>query len=168
MVRTRVLSSQQLAELWQEHAAALLLLARSYGEPAEDCVQEAFIRLATQDPVPDSPVAWLFRVVRNEAVSQLRSQKRRHDRESLVARAQPRWFEAGSDDQSIDAEQITRGLATLHDEIQNIVVAHIWGNMTFREIADAFDISRATAHRMYQQGIQQLQRIVKANDEVKK
>ncbi len=155
-----MLSSQQLAELWEKHAGALLLLARTYGEPAEDCVQEAFIRLATQDPVPDSPVAWLFRVVRNEAVSQLRSQRRRSDRESLVAREQPRWFEADANGYSADMELITRGLATLHAETRDILVAHIWGNMTFREIADAFDVSRATAHRVYQQGIQQLQKIV--------
>jgi len=157
-----VLSSQQLADLWHRHSAALLLLARSYGEPAEDCVQEAFIRLATQEPIPDSPVAWLFRVVRNEAVSQLRSQKRRCDREAVVAREQPPWFESATAavGNSAEIDEIKRGLTTLEDTTRDILVAHIWGNMTFREIADAFDVSRATAHRVYQQGIQQLQKIV--------
>jgi len=157
-----VLSSKQLAELWRRHSAALLLLARSYGEPAEDCVQEAFIRLATQEPVPDSPVAWLFRVVRNEAVTQLRTQKRRCDRESLVAHEQPQWFEAPATVENVvaDIDEIKRGLATLENATRDILVAHIWGNMTFREIADAFGVSRASAHRTYRQGIQQLQKIV--------
>jgi RNA polymerase sigma factor (sigma-70 family) len=164
MVRPRVLSSQKLAQLWREHSATLLLLARSYGESAEDCVQEAFIRLATQEPIPDSPVAWLFRVVRNEAVSQLRSQKRLCDRESLVAREQPRWFEpaAAVDDNFADIDEIKRGLAALEDTTRDILAAHIWGNMTFREIADAFGVSSATAHRSYQLGIQRLQKIVES------
>ena len=164
MVRPRVLSSQQLAEFWREHSAALLLLARSYGGPAEDCVQEAFIRLAIQEPIPDSPVAWLYRVVRNEAVSQIRSQRRRRDRESAVASKQPLWFEPSSvtEDDIADIDQLGRCLAALETNIRDVVVAHIWGNMTFREIAEAFEMSRTKAHRVYQQGIRQLQQMIHA------
>lgn len=157
-----MLSSKQLADLWNEHAAALVLLARTYGEAAEDCVQEAFIRLAIQEPIPQSPAAWLFRVVRNEAVTQMRSQQRRRDRESRVARDRPQWLESPSftEDGWGDVDEIQRGLAALEDTIRDVVVAHIWGNMTFREIAEAFDISRAKAHRCYQQGIHDLQRLM--------
>ena len=89
-----MLSSQQLAELWRQHSAALLLMARPYSDFAEDCVQEAFIRLATQESVPDSPLAWLVQVVRNESINQLKSRHRRHDREAVAASRQPRWFES--------------------------------------------------------------------------
>lgn len=158
-----MLSSKQLAELWHEHAAALVLLARPYGDAAEDAVQEAFLRLAVQEPVPHSPAAWLYRVVRNEAVSQTRSQRRRRDRESRVAGEQPQWLEgpAFTADLIADAEEVQRGLASLDDAARDIVVAHIWGSMTFRELGDAFGISRAKAHRLYQQGIQQLQLCLK-------
>ncbi|MCA9066602.1 MAG: hypothetical protein KDA96_26225, partial [Planctomycetaceae bacterium] len=67
-----VISPEQLHHLWQQHTAALLLLARGYCRgidvSPEDCVQEAFVRLATQCPVPDCPRAWLLRVVRNLAI----------------------------------------------------------------------------------------------------
>lgn len=43
------------------------------------------------------------------------------------------------------------------DEVQReIMIAHIWAHMSFRQIADAFAISPATAHRQYQMGLAQL------------
>ena len=161
-MRRRVLSSQQLTELWHSHAAALLLLARGRCSAPEDCVQEAFIRLATQEPVPDSPVAWLYRVVRNEAVSQVRSQERRRVREERVARARAVWFASppGSPAESIGSEEIERALRQLSDDTRDIMVAAIWGEMTFQEIADAFGISKATAHRIHQRGLETLRRLL--------
>ena len=47
-------------------------------------MQEALIELARQPRVPASPVAWLYRVVRNRAISQFRSARRRERREQLA------------------------------------------------------------------------------------
>ncbi len=162
-----MLSAKQLAELWSDHSAALLLLARTYGESADDCVQEAFIRLAVQQPVPDSPVAWLFRVVRNEAVSQQRSRRRRRRRELAVGCQQSCWFDESSANPSglVDTEELQESLAALEPEVRDVVVTNIWGGRTFREIADTFGISRARAHRLYQQGLRELrQRLVERLD----
>ena len=38
----------------------------------EDSVQEAFVELSRQRTLPRQPVAWLFRVVRNRAISAAR------------------------------------------------------------------------------------------------
>ena len=60
-----MLSSKELAGLWKSHSAPLLLIARGHcgaiaNGAAEDCVQEAFVRLATQDPEPRDPAGWSF------------------------------------------------------------------------------------------------------------
>ncbi|HIG36326.1 MAG TPA: sigma-70 family RNA polymerase sigma factor [Oceanospirillaceae bacterium] len=167
--RSGVLSAAQLSTLWQKHAAALLLLARSRCDSPEDCVQQAFIRLATQEPEPDCPLAWLATVVRNEALSHSREQNGRRRREKIAAYDRPRWFQLSheilTDTPSVD--ELQNALLTLDDETREIVIAHVWTGMTFRQIAEAFDISRATAHRRYENGLQDLRRVMDAASDLK-
>ena len=70
-----------LQRLLDEHGAALELFAAQWTEAPEDCVQEAFLQLVRQPLPPDRIVAWLFRVVRNRAISLQRaaSTRRRQD-----------------------------------------------------------------------------------------
>lgn len=157
-----MLSSEELSLLWQQHAPALLLIARGYCRSAngvaEDCVQEAFIRLARQEPQPNIPSAWLLTTVRNAAIDAVRSHQRRTQREQIVAGDRPLWFEP-VDTLNLDSpstERIQNALQELDDSTRDIVVAHLWNNMTFRQIASAFDLSAATAHRKYENGIEQL------------
>ena len=58
-----------LGRLIDRHAPALELYARQWCDTAEDVVQEAFVKLAGQNPAPDHPAAWLFRAVRNGALN---------------------------------------------------------------------------------------------------
>ena len=132
------------------------------GCDADDCVQEAFIRLAVQDPIPEDPVAWLARVVRNAAIDAIRSNRRRAGRETEVAAERPAWLEpvnlSALDNPS--PLEIQHALATLEDVTRDIVVAHIWNQMTFRQIAEAFELTPATTHRKYEAGIEALRKVM--------
>src|SRR5262245_42696142 len=75
----------QLAKLIESQAASLQLWVRSRCESCEDVVQEAFCRLAVQEPAPDNPTAWLYRVCRNLAEKQRLSDVRRRKRERICA-----------------------------------------------------------------------------------
>src|SRR3954470_11679359 len=66
-----------LSRLLDKHSAALVLYAQQWCDGPEDVVQEAFIQLMQQKPLPQNVVGWLYRVVRNGAASQSRSQSRR-------------------------------------------------------------------------------------------
>ncbi|MEZ6131539.1 MAG: sigma-70 family RNA polymerase sigma factor [Planctomycetaceae bacterium] len=162
-----MLTSDELTTLWKRHSAALLLIARGHcgaiaNGAAEDCVQEVFIRLATQEPPPNDPTAWLFTAVRNAAIDAVRSQQRRVKREHAVAVGQPLWLEP-IDAASIDrpsADELQQALRQLDDITRDIVVAHLWNDMTFRQIATAFDLSPATAHRKYDAGLAQLRTLM--------
>ena len=132
------------------------------GGDADDCVQEAFIRLATQNPIPDDPVAWLARVVRNAAIDAIRSNQRRTDREAEAMAQRPAWLKP-VDSSALDnpsPHEIQQALAALQDVTRDIVVAHIWNQMTFRQIAEAFDLSPATTHRKYEAGIEALRKLM--------
>ncbi len=137
------------------------------GCDAEDCVQEAFIRLATQLPIPDDQIAWLARVVRNAAIDAIRSNRRRAGRENEVAAERPAWQEPvdSSELDSPSPHEIQQALAGLEDVTRDIVVAHIWNQMTFRQIAEAFDLPPATTHRKYEAGIEALRTLMTTQKE---
>jgi RNA polymerase sigma-70 factor (ECF subfamily) len=144
-----------LARLFDAHAAALRLYARQWCEvsDAEDAVQEAFLSLARQSVWPDQVAAWLYRVVRNTAISGMRS---RHRRLKLEARASSGevWFSSADD--KIDAQNATRALAELELDCREVIVARIWGGLTFDQIARLQGCSLTTAHRRFQEGLAQL------------
>ena len=126
---------------------ALLLLSRTYGDSAEDCVQECFIRLAIQEPGHDNPKARPFRAERHASNSQVRSAQRRREWEFAVFRERLRWFETRpvEDNELPDADQLQNALSKLEHQTRDLIVAHIWANMTFRDIASAFDLKTVVA-----------------------
>ena len=153
-----MLSSSQIADLWNQHAAALQLLARARCNVAEDCVQEAFARLATEEPAPEDAVAWLARVVRNEAISQFRKDQRRRRREDVFVHERSPWLQPPDSlkDDVIAADEIQQGLLRLDAESREIIIAHLWTGLSFRQIAEAFGISSSAVHRHYQAALSQL------------
>jgi len=156
-----VIGADELANLWRKHAASLSLLCRLRCSSPEDCVQEAFIRLAREVPVPDDPVAWLARVARNEALSRWRSEQRRRHREQLVAAERPAWFiepRLGGDSTLASPAEIQSALQQLDESTREIVVAHLWSGLSFRQIAKAFDLSSSAAHRQYTAGLEQMKK----------
>src|SRR5579872_1262039 len=106
------MSPEQLARLVEQHAAALTLYARQWCAAPEDVVQDAFVKLAAQRTPPENVAAWLYRVVRNGALSAARAEKRRRHYESAVAAHAANWF-LPSDFTGLDAESATAALAAL-------------------------------------------------------
>lgn len=119
-------------------------------------MQEAFIRLASQEPVPADCLAWLVRVVRNAAIDASRSHRRRTAREQSTAIARRDSFEPEILSSGITSDDVLQALTMLDSETRDVVIAHIWNNLSFRQIADAFEISHATAHRRYEAGLIEL------------
>jgi RNA polymerase sigma-70 factor (ECF subfamily) len=118
-------------------------------------VQEAFVQLAKQVKAPDEPAAWLFRAVRNGALSARRSALRRKRHETAAAEERSDWFESRPET-TVDASAAAAALAGLYEELREAVVAHLWGGLTFEQIGTLTDTSSSTAHRRYEQGLKML------------
>jgi RNA polymerase sigma factor (sigma-70 family) len=144
-----------LGRLVDQHSAVLLLYARQWCDAPEDVVQEAFIKLAGQKRQPDNPIAWLYRVVRNGALSLARSTRRRRQHETYAAAHTPGWFDP-SDGTRLDADDAARALANLPIEQRETIIAHLWGGLTFEQIGDLSLVSTSTAHRRYLAGLSAL------------
>ncbi len=138
-----------LGRLLGRHGAALELYARQFCQCAEDCVQEALVELARQAEMPDDALPWLYRVVRNKAISASRSAARRRQRETAIARRTQAWFTPSPED-AVDAESAVTGLESLPQEQREAVVAHVWGGLTFNEIGRLAGVSGSTVHRRYE------------------
>ena len=144
---------EQLGELVDRHAAALVLYARQWCACPEDVVQTAFLKLVRLRIPPDNLLPWLYRVVRNGAIDASRAARRRHKYESAAATAAPRWFAPSDDPTGLDARSAAEALAQLPTETREIIVAHLWGGLTFEQIAAAVGGSASTAYRRFALGL---------------
>ena len=149
------MDARRLAQLIDERAAGLVLYARQWCATPEDVVQEAFVKLAALSHPPDQPGAWLYRVVRNAALSAARGDARRRRHEAAASRAEA-WF--GPTEGQLDAVAASQALAALAGDLREPVVAHLWGKLTFVQIGELMGISAATAHRRYLEGLAELRR----------
>lgn len=98
-------SPQNLAAIWRECAAGLGLLARARCDTPEDCVQEAFLKLAQQPTLPPNPRAWLVQVVRNLAINSARLRSRQISRDERYVRMRPEWFVSESIEPTVAASE---------------------------------------------------------------
>ena len=81
--------------------------------------------------------------------------KRRRRREAAAACEAPIWFEtdAPHDPGALDPETATAELRSLPIEQREAIVAHLWGGLTFEQIAGVSDCSASTAFRNYTAGL---------------
>jgi len=146
----------QLAELVDRYAAALVLYARQWCDSPEDVVQTALLKLCRLRTPPDNLVPWLYRVVRNGAIDASRAARRRHKYEAAAADIAPKWFAPSYDPTGLDARAAALALADLAVETREIIVMHLWGGLTFEQIAQTLDSSAATCYRRYAAGLEVL------------
>jgi len=141
-----------LGRLIDQHAAALELYAAQLCDCPEDVLQQALIDLARRKQAPDQVLAWLYRAVRHRALNARRSSRRRkrHEQEAAKRRSATVIGEPVGD---LDAELVTAALEALPQAQREIVVAHLWGGLTFQQIGRLTGTSDSTAHRRYQQAL---------------
>lgn len=153
---------QAVERLLREHADGLILYARQgVGAAAEDIVQDAFLKLLRTKTMPDAPKAWLYRVVRNALIDRKRREV------FCKTMSVDNWFESISVSEDVpdfDGEALTRALESLESMTREIIVSKIWGEMTFKEIAELTGRPTSSVHYDYQQGIARLRESLEKMD----
>jgi RNA polymerase sigma-70 factor (ECF subfamily) len=144
-----------LGHLLDRHASALELFARQWCDAAEDVVQEAFLKLAGLREVPQSPSSWLFRAVRNGAIDAGEAARRRRRHEAAASAEAVPWFEPEAEIEpgAVHPEEAADALRSLPVEEREIIIAHLWGGLSFEQIAPIAGCSSSTAHRRYANGL---------------
>ncbi len=144
--------ARQIAELLDRHAAALELYAAQWSAAPADCVQEAFIRLASLGELPEHTAAWLYKTVRNQALNSARARRRRQHHEQIAALLTERQHNSKLDlteKLPLPLSEVVEALDTLPHADRELVVLRIWSELTWQEIADLTDTSSSSAQRRY-------------------
>jgi len=138
-------------DLVRRHENALLRHARALladWRGGEDVVQEAFLRLAQKPPrIPDDVLGdpraegallagWLHQVTRNLCMDTLRSESRRRQREEALA--VPDETHGGLDGVEADDTRaaVERGLTRLPEDQREVLVLRLFGDRSYKEIAE--------------------------------
>lgn len=160
------MNSDNLQQLIDRHGAALALYARQWCHAPDDALQEALINLMRQDPAPDNPVAWLYTTVRRRAMNLARAEMRRSKHQQQAGQLREPWFVETQDDvdSAFDIQSFLGRLPRLEREI---LVARIWGERSFAEIAEIVDLPSSTVHRRYRRALSELERMIHEKEKMR-
>ncbi len=149
------LDAEQLRKLIDTCGAALVLYARQWCNAPDDALQEALIDLLRQETPPDRPRAWLYKAVRCRAMNIARAESRRAAHHRRACEQREAWFIADPS-RALESGALAGMIERLPPLEREIVVARIWGDLPFDEIAELVDVSTSTAHRRYQKALAML------------
>ena len=141
---------ERLAAWYDAYSSRLRLYARNWltDEAAQDAVQAAFVQLMGQVAGPRDVQAWLFRTVRNEAITRLRRQQRAARLDGRLGARQEPWFEGCADD-LIDARTAQEILMGLPEIQREVVLLRIWGQLSLKQISQIVGSPLTTVHSRY-------------------
>jgi RNA polymerase sigma-70 factor (ECF subfamily) len=150
-----MMSPHDFTHLLDSYGPALVLYARQWCAVPEDVVQDAFLKLVTLRQPREAVVPWLYQVVRNGAIDAERVARRRQKREAAARPAS--WFVEPEVD-GLDAATAVAGLERLPLEQREVIVARLWGGLSFEQIGAVAGTSASTAFRRFEAGIAELRR----------
>lgn len=163
-INVQRIDTEALQKLIDSHGAALILYARQLCNAPDDALQEALIELLRQNPVPDYPVGWLFTTIRRRALNLTRGERRRSEHHRKASEQRNDWF---IDDEGIgfDSAELMEVLDRLPDVDREIVVARIWGELSFERIAELVGTSSSSVHRRYRAALSELHSMLEEPDD---
>lgn len=152
-------------QCFRELAPRLILYARQFVDnmaDAEDVVQMAFVRWWHRYPDGDcSQIPLLYAAVRSISIDLRRKDMRRLLREAkseLSLQGEEAPFFDVSVEQKETASLVTEAVKQLPEEQREVVTLHVWGGLTFAQIAELTGASINTVAGRYRYALNNLQR----------
>ena len=146
------LDRDEVRRLYEQHSRGLLAYACSFVASfasAEDVLHQVFERLLRGDiQIAESPAPYLYRAVRNASLNQIRSSARDVELDDG-------WLESPAGMRQT-AFELQSALQELPAEQREIILLHVWAQMSFDEAANALGISPNTAASRYRYGLTKL------------
>lgn len=145
----------EIEALYRQHGAALLLFASAVSGDrgrAQDAVHQVFLKAIENGNLSQAinKKAYLYASVRNAVLNDAKFR----DRDAHLD-ADSAWF--SPPDRDYAGEQNLRcALCDLPDDQREVVVLHIWGELTFSEIGNVLGVSSNTAASRYRYGLAKL------------
>ena len=148
-------NGSEVEHLYGQLGPALVLFALSItGDRAraQDAVHQVFLKMIEKPnlgAVADRK-AYLFTCVRNAILNDAKTRQR-----SVALYEEVAWFEPPHRDYAAELN-LRRALYLLPDDQREVVVLHVWGELTFLQIAEVLRISSNTAASRYRYALSRL------------
>lgn len=151
----------------------LLLFARQQARrehEAEDILQDALVKLVRKvesgalPRIPECWAAYVYKVIHSLAINYGKKTDLRLIREGEAYMESEHienspWLQSESDLDALKKDIETR-LRDMPSKFSEVVILRIWGDLTFREIAETLDIPLNTVTSRYRYGIAHLRKSV--------
>lgn len=149
--------------LYRQHGAALLLFATGItGERsrAQDAVHQVFLKLLEHGHLRhvEDVKAYLFACVRNAVLNDVKIRRR-----DVALNNESAWFDAPNRDYA-EETNLRRALGALSDDQRQVTILHIWGELTFSQIAEILDLSSNTVASKYRYALAKLRERMSAKE----
>jgi len=148
-------NTAEIEALYRQHGAALLLFASAISGDrgrAQDAVHQVFLKAIENGSVSQviNKKAFLFACVRNAVLNDAKVQDR-----NMPLDVDSAWFSPPDRDYAGE-RNLRRALGELPDDQREVMVLHVWGELTFSEIADLLGVSSNTAASRYRYALSKL------------
>ncbi len=150
--------------LYHQHGGVLLLFAVALAGDrarAQDAVHQVFLKMLESGNLGGitDVKAYLFASVRNAILNEIKIQQR-----SVVLNEDTAWFEPPNRDYAAELS-LRRALTALPNDQRQVVVLHVWGELTFLQIGEILDISANTAASRYRYAFSKLRQVMCATED---
>ena len=160
------LSRAALEQLYEVHGPALAAYACTFVNDfasAEDVVHKLFLGLLQKEiKMPDTPIAYLYRAVKNTALNAQRITRR----EVAAGDSVDVPIFTRREDNREAALSLQRALSALPAEQRETVIMRIWSGLTLEEVATATAVPLNTAASRYRYALAKLREQMRSYREV--
>jgi RNA polymerase sigma-70 factor (ECF subfamily) len=148
-------NTAEIEALYRQHGAALLLFASAISGDrgrAQDAVHQVFLKAIENGSVSQATnkKAYLFACVRNAVLNEAKTQNRNMPLDIVSA-----WFSPPDRDYAGE-RNLRRALGELPNDQREVIVLHVWGELTFSEIGELLGISSHTVASRYRYALAKL------------
>lgn len=153
-------SSKRLERLFSSHQHAFFVAALSItrnGAAAEDAVHDALLAVASLETQPRDLKAYIFRVIRNMALQQIKHRERFVEKGLNLDYIDQLSLSDLDAEERILVEQALEQIDSLEPNQQQVLLLKFFADLGFREIAEIMDSPMNTVSSWYRRGLQALQ-----------
>jgi RNA polymerase sigma-70 factor (ECF subfamily) len=148
-------NTAEIEVLYRQHGAALLLFASAISGDrgrAQDALHQVFLKVIENGSLGQAidKKNYLFACVRNAVLNDAKLQNR-----SMPLDVDSAWFSPPDRDYAGE-RNLRRALGDLPKDQREVIVLHVWGELTFSEIGELLGVSSNTAASRYRYALAKL------------
>jgi RNA polymerase sigma-70 factor, ECF subfamily len=148
-------NSDEIEILYRQYGAALLLFASTVSGDrgrAQDALHHVFLKLIENGSLSRAvdKKAYLFASVRNAVLNDFHLLRR-----NVTIEAEAIWFNPPDRDYAAE-RALRRALDALPQDQREVIVLHVWGELTFSQIGDLLNASSNTVASRYRYALSKL------------